>query len=68
MHLWGSASSEVMAPFHTNTDPDDPVYHDNSDCVYGQEIKRDGNGIPGKDGRRQCDWCTRQAPPTPVSR
>jgi hypothetical protein len=35
------------------------VYHDSSDCPYGQEIRRDGNDEPGTDGRRQCDWCAR---------
>jgi H+-transporting ATPase len=49
----------AAAPFHTATDPGDPVYHDSSDCPYGQEITRDGNDEPGTDGRRQCDWCAR---------
>ncbi|MDQ2814234.1 MAG: plasma-membrane proton-efflux P-type ATPase [Actinomycetota bacterium] len=44
-------------PFHTDTDPRDLVYHDSSDCPYGQEIRRDGNDEPGTDGRRRCDWC-----------
>jgi H+-transporting ATPase len=46
-----------VAPFYTDTDPEEPVYHDNSDCPYGQEIKRHGNDSPGTDGRRRCDWC-----------
>ena len=25
----------TVSPFHTDTDPRDPVYHDNSDCPYG---------------------------------
>ena len=33
------------------------VYHDQSECGYGQRIKRDGNAIPGTAGRRQCDRC-----------
>ncbi len=46
-----------VSPFHTDTDPDDPVYHDHCDCPYGQEIKRDHNDHPGTDHRRLCDWC-----------
>jgi H+-transporting ATPase len=47
-----------VAAFHTDTDPEDPVYHDRSDCPYGQEIKGNGNDKPGRAGRRRCDWCT----------
>jgi H+-transporting ATPase len=54
-----TASTAKVAPFHTDTDPADPVYHDNSDCPYGQEIKRQGNDSPGTNGRRRCDWCSR---------
>ena len=57
-----------VPPFHTDTDPEDPVYHDNSNCPYGQEIVRDGNSQPGKDGRRRCDWCAHHAGrPEPLS-
>jgi H+-transporting ATPase len=55
------ASSLRVAPFHTDSDEGNPVYHDNSDCPYGQEIKRNENDKPGKDGRRRCDWCTENA-------
>ncbi|HUZ20800.1 MAG TPA: plasma-membrane proton-efflux P-type ATPase [Acidimicrobiales bacterium] len=51
----------TVSPFHTDTDPEDPVYHDNSDCPYGKEITRNGNSQPGKDGRRRCEWCTEHA-------
>ena len=51
----------TVAPFHTDSDEENPVYHDNSDCPYGQEIKRNDNDKPGKDGRRRCDWCTENA-------
>jgi hypothetical protein len=48
--------------FHTNTTlyrPEDRlVYHDQSECGYGQRIKRDGNDISGTDGRPRCDRCT----------
>jgi H+-transporting ATPase len=50
-----------VAPFHTDSDEDNPVYHDNSDCPYGQEIKRNDNDKPGKNGRRRCDWCSQHA-------
>jgi H+-transporting ATPase len=49
----------LVNPFHTDTDPEDPVYHDQSECPYGQEIKRNGNNKPGTAGRRRCDWCAR---------
>jgi H+-transporting ATPase len=51
------------AAFHTDTDSDDPVYHDNSDCPYGIEIKNHHNDHPGTDGRRRCDWCTQHDQP-----
>ena len=50
-------ATTTVALFHTDSDEDDPVYHDNSDCPYGQEIMRNHNNKPGKDGRRRCDWC-----------
>ena len=55
------ATKATVAPFHTDSDEDDPVYHDNSECAYGQEIKRNDNDKPGKNGRRRCDWCTENA-------
>jgi H+-transporting ATPase len=51
------APTSTVAPFHTDTDPQDPVYHDNSACPYGQGIKSNGNDKPGTHGRRRCDWC-----------
>jgi H+-transporting ATPase len=56
-----NASTAKVAPFYTETDPEEPVYHDNRDCPYGQEIKRNGNDQAGTDGRRRCDWCTQNA-------
>jgi H+-transporting ATPase len=49
----------TAAPFHTGAGSADAVFHDSSDCPYGQEIKRDGNDEPGAGGRRRCDWCAR---------
>jgi hypothetical protein len=52
--------SKVPA-FHTDTDdyrPEDKlVYHDNDECHYGKQIKRDGNAKSGTAGRRRCDRC-----------
>jgi H+-transporting ATPase len=53
------AAAAKLVPFHTDTDPGDLVFHDRSDCPYGQEIRRDGNDRPGTGGRRRCDWCAR---------
>jgi len=52
-----TAAAVTVAAFHTDTDPSDPVFHDTSECPYGQEITRNGNDHPGTDGRRRCDWC-----------
>src|SRR5665647_2571167 len=51
------AAGASVAAFHTDTDPEDPVYHDNSQCPYGQEIRANGNAHPGTDNRRRCAWC-----------
>jgi len=56
-----AAGTAKPGPFHTAADPGDLVYHDSSDCPYGQEIRRDGNDEPGAGGRRRCDWCARHA-------
>jgi H+-transporting ATPase len=47
-----------VPPFHTDTDPEDPVYHDQAECPYGKEVKRNSNDHLGTAGRRRCDWCT----------
>jgi H+-transporting ATPase len=51
------AADTTPTAFHTDTDPGDPVYHDNPECPYGIEIKRNHNDIPGMAGRRRCTWC-----------
>jgi H+-transporting ATPase len=53
----GADQTAVVAPFHTTSDEEIPVYHDRSDCPYGQEIVQSGNDEPGIDDRRRCDWC-----------
>jgi H+-transporting ATPase len=50
--------STAVAPFHSDIDSDDPVYHDNETCPHGREVKRHANAKSGRDGRRRCDWCT----------
>jgi hypothetical protein len=51
-----------VSAFHTDSDdyrPEDKlVYHDQSECGYGQRIMRDGNSKAGTAGRRRCDRCT----------
>ncbi len=64
---------KVTAPakpgaFYTDTDPGDPVYHDNDDCPYGLEIKAHHNDHPGTDHRRRCDWCAQHDQPVAVER
>ena len=54
------------AAFHTDTDAGDPVYHDNSDCAQGIEIKNHHNDHPGTDDRRHCDWCAQHDQPVIV--
>ncbi|HUA11537.1 MAG TPA: hypothetical protein VMA83_05995 [Solirubrobacteraceae bacterium] len=48
-------------PFHTDTTlyrtEDQLVYHDQEECGYGKEIKKDGNALDGTAGRRRCDRC-----------
>lgn len=58
----------TVAEFHTDTDSADygheatEVYHNQSDCGYGQRVKRDGNDILGRGvGRRLCKECARLA-------
>ncbi len=62
----GKERSELMAPvaaFHTTSQEYPPthrnVYHDRSECRYGQEIKRDGKDVLGYGGRLRCDECKR---------
>ncbi len=54
--------SEVAA-FHTQSHEESPVYHDRSDCPYGQAIIREGHVEPGTGGRRRCDWCAHALSP-----
>jgi H+-transporting ATPase len=53
----------VVAPFHTTSNEEIPVYHDRSDCPYGREIVQSGNDVSGMDDRRRCDWCAHAPSP-----
>jgi H+-transporting ATPase len=57
---WCEAHADV-APFHTETDVDNPVYHDLCACPYGKEITRDGHDVAGTGDRRRCEWCEAHA-------
>jgi|CZKG01.1.fsa_nt_gi hypothetical protein len=50
----------LILPFHTNSDEyreeDRKVFHDQSECGYGKEIKS-WHREPGEDGRDRCDRC-----------
>jgi H+-transporting ATPase len=54
------APKATVAPFHAGSGSDG-VYHDNSGCAYGQELKANGHSKPGKAGRRRCEWCAEHA-------
>ena len=47
-------------PYHTNSKEYPPshreVYHDQTNCQYGKEIKKDDRE-GGKDGRPRCSKC-----------
>jgi hypothetical protein len=50
-----------IAAFHTNSDEyreeDRKVFHDQSECGYGKEIKS-WHRVSGEGGRDRCDRCT----------
>jgi len=51
-----------VAEFHTTNTEYPPthrnVYHDRSECRFGQEIMRDHNNVSGKGGyENRCDEC-----------
>jgi H+-transporting ATPase len=56
------------AAFYTDADPRDPVFHDNTDCPYGVEIKTHHNDHPGTDHRRRCEWCAEHDQPVAAQR
>jgi hypothetical protein len=45
--------------YHTDKDPEDPVYHIYSDCPAGKRVIEDGNDIQGTGGPeyRLCMFC-----------
>lgn len=50
-----------ISAFHTNSDEyreeDRKVFHDQSECGYGKEIKS-WHRVNGEGGRDRCDRCT----------
>ena len=60
------AAAVNSAAFYSDTDPRDPVFHDNTDCPYGLEIKNHHNDRPGTDHRRRCEWCADHDQPAAV--
>ncbi len=50
-----------VPPFHTNSleysEHHRNVYHDNSECGYGREIRPE-HRVSGTAGRPRCDRCT----------
>ena len=55
----GVSTPTAVTPFHSAAESAHSVYHDRSDCPYGREITGHGNGAPGTDGCRRCEWCAR---------
>lgn len=53
----GADRPSTVTAFHTTSHEESSVFHDRSDCPYGQEIIREGHDEPGTGGRRRCDWC-----------
>ncbi len=45
-----------VPPFHSTTPETPAVYHDDSECPYGKQIKPE-NRKPGEDGRKKCAYC-----------
>jgi len=49
--------------FHTDRPEYPPshrgVYHDQSECAYGKEIKRNNHAVHGTHGRPRCTECAR---------
>jgi hypothetical protein len=43
--------------YHTNTDPEDPVYHVYDDCPAGKQVIADGNNVEGTGSFVLCTLC-----------
>jgi hypothetical protein len=43
--------------YHTNTDPEDPVYHVYDDCPTGKRVIANGNNVAGTGGFVLCTLC-----------
>jgi H+-transporting ATPase len=64
----GGAVTVDSTAFHTDTDLRDAVFHDNTDCPHGIEIKDHHNDHPGTDHRRRCEWCAEHDQPLAARR
>jgi hypothetical protein len=57
----------IVPAFHTDIDSRRygaeaiAVYHDRTECSFGQQILLDGNGELGRGGRRRCAECRNYA-------
>jgi hypothetical protein len=47
----------LVDPYHTDTDPEDPVYHIYDNCPAGERVIADGNAKPGTNGWDLCKFC-----------
>jgi hypothetical protein len=43
--------------YHTNTDPEDPVYHVYDDCPVGKQVIGNGSNVEGTGGFVLCTLC-----------
>lgn len=53
----------VVPAFHTSTEEDHPVWHDNDQCIEGKKIKAE-NYVLGVNGDK-CDICIELDEPSP---
>jgi len=56
----GGGQMGYVSTFHTSSDEDGDklVHHNQSECGYGQEIKRNGNQVAGAlAGSALCERC-----------
>ena len=52
----GKTARKDGRPYHTVSEEDHPVYHNQRNCDEGKKIKTK-NLKPGKDGRALCEIC-----------
>lgn len=47
----------LVNPYHTNTDPADPVHHVYDDCPAGERVIKDRNAQSGTSNYPLCKFC-----------